>query len=284
MHKKSRWFGVLLVWVSISFIIMASPALGADSKGRPEISAGERALAMLEVQNVFSKHAYYHQVGKYCEELEDIWVSEDGPNAATCTWINGGKLQNYEQTKLNYCTNHFLSQKKKLTELSKIVPSIKDIPENLGAGDEYVMHTQETPVIEVAGDGKTAKGIWYSIGLAVRGSVAPDGTTSTSTQWMWEKYAVDFIKEDGEWKIWHLVNLMDEAPASGNADAGGPPGGGMPPQGGQPQGANAGTGAGGGQLVADKTVEVFKWSPTAVPRIEPRFPEPYYTFSETFSY
>ena len=26
------------------------------------------------------------------------------------------------------------------------------------------------------------------------------------------------------------------------------------------------------------------WSPTKVPAIEPRFPEPYYTFSETFSY
>ena len=23
-------------------------------------------------------------------------------------------------------------------------------------------------------------------------------------QWMYERYAIDFIKEDGEWKIWHF--------------------------------------------------------------------------------
>jgi len=26
------------------------------------------------------------------------------------------------------------------------------------------------------------------------------------------------------------------------------------------------------------------WTPTSMPRIQPKFPEPYYTFSETFSY
>lgn len=33
-----------------------------------------------------------------------------------------------------------------------------------------------------------------------------------------------------------------------------------------------------------KHVDSFHWSPTAVLRIDPKFPEPYYTFSETFSY
>ena len=296
MRVKVRLLGALFVCLSTSFVIMSGSAFGADSKGRPEISSGDRALAMMEVQNVFSKHAYYHQVGKFCEEMQDIWIKENGPNAGTAVWTNGGQVQApYSQIKLNYCTNHLESLKQSLTQLSKIMPSVKDIPENIGAGSEYVMHTQETPVIEVAGDGKTAKGLWYSIGLAVRGSVTQDGKTSTNTQWMWEKYAVDFIKEDGKWKIWHLVNIMDEAPATQSANAGGmgggpggqggaPGGQGSTPGGSQPQGANVGTGAGGSQLQSVKTVEVFKWSPTAVPRIEPKFPEPYYTFSETFSY
>jgi hypothetical protein len=176
------------------------------------------------------------------------------------------------------------------------------------------MHTQETPVIEVAGDGKTAKGIWYSIGLAVRGSVDENGNTSVGTGWMWEKYGVDFIKEDGGWKIWHLINLMDQGPAEsqgqdGMAQApggqggmppggqggmpggqGGPPGGqggmpggqGAPPggQGGMPGGQGGAPGGQGGEMAS----EHFRWSPTAVPRIDPPFPEPYYTFSETFSY
>ena len=103
----------------------------------------------------------------------------------------------------------------------------------------------------------------------------------------------------------------------------GGPGGGMPPGGGQgrggqmpPPGARGGEARGGqmpgGQPPAGRAgaaAEVGKvspdlapqtqvaqmysennpnpyqaWSPIKLPKIEPRFPEPYYTFSETFSY
>jgi len=282
----------LAICLSASLIITCGSAFGAGSKNRPEISAGERALAMMEVQNVFSKHAYYHQVGQFCEEMEDLWVKEDGPNAATCSWNNGGRIQNFAEIMANYCTNHYKSLQQTLTELSKKVPSVKDIPENVGAGGEYVMHTQQTPVIEIAGDGKTAKGIWYSIGIGVRPKINDDGTYTKSTEWMWEKYAVDFIKEDGKWKIWHLINVMDEPPLnspvtvslSGNAGGQGGAPGGAPGGAAPPEGANVGTDAGGGQLMASKVVDAIKWSPTVAPKIAPKFPEPYYTFSETFSY
>lgn len=59
------------------------------------------------------------------------------------------------------------------------------------------VHALLTPVIEVAADGKTAKGVWDSFGPDILG---PDEVGN----WLWIKYAVDFIKEDGAWKIWHL--------------------------------------------------------------------------------
>jgi len=278
MKHRLVWLATLLACMPLSSFSQQSDV---DSKGRPIISPGERAMATLAVQNVFSKHAFYHQVSQFCEEMKDIWVQEDGPNAATSTWNNGGRMQApYSMIKLNYCTNHYKAMQQTLTELNKKVPSVKDVPENIGAGMEYVMHTQETPVIEVADDGKTAKGLWYSIGQGVR----PQGTTGKSTEWMWEKYAVDFIKEDGKWKIWHLINMMDVPPQTASAQTGGAAGPGGAPSGAKPAGANVGTGAAGGQLVSTKTIKVFEWSPTAVPVIEPKFPEPYYTFSETFSY
>jgi hypothetical protein len=264
----------------------------------------------MQVQNAFSKHAFYHQVGKHCEELDDIWVKENGAFGKTATWNLGGNvMEGIAMIKLDYCTIKEQNKKQKLESLSKVYPAVKNIPENLGAGDEYVMHTQETPVIEVAGDGKTAKGIWYSIGLSVNGQVSENGQTSISTGWMWEKYAVDFALEDGKWKIWHLLSKMDQGPAesggrgqgAGGPGAGGAPGGGdrgAGPGGQAPGGAPAGAqeaggrggerggqapgGAGGMQYA--KQVDVPRWSPTAAPAIHPRFPEPYYTFSETFSY
>jgi len=299
MKSKIGYLTVFFVFIAMALAVFAGAASAADSKGRKEISDGERALAMMEVQSVFAKHAFYHQASKHCEEIADIWVAEDGPNAKTARWTLSGStlLQGIAAVKDKYCTQHVEGLKKTLEELSKKVPSIKNIPENIGAGGEYVMHTQETPVIEVAGDGKTAKMICYSIGLAVRGNVDNDGKTSVSTGWMWEKYAVDFIKENGKWKIWHLLNLMDQGPQESQGQdnmaqapggqGGAPPGGqgGAPGgQGGAPPGGQGGTPPGGQAMGGEQASKYFHYSPTAVLRIDPPFPEPYYTFSETFEY
>jgi hypothetical protein len=56
-----------------------------------------------------------------------------------------------------------------------------------------------TPVLEIAGDGNTAKGLWYSPGQVT--VAAPDGV---HCRWVYAKYGVDFIREGDEWKIWHL--------------------------------------------------------------------------------
>ena len=62
------------------------------------------------------------------------------------------------------------------------------------------IHTLATPYIEVAGDGQTAKGIWHSPGFEtqVDKEKVPHGF------WCWGSYSVDFIKENGVWKIWHM--------------------------------------------------------------------------------
>lgn len=73
---------------------------------------------------------------------------------------------------------------------------------------EMHYHTLVSPVIEVAGDGKTAKALWMSPGAVaqVRGEKA-------EAKWAWTKYAVDFKKINGEWKIWHfLVKTVFDSP------------------------------------------------------------------------
>jgi hypothetical protein len=63
------------------------------------------------------------------------------------------------------------------------------------------IHTLTTEVIEIARDGQTAKGLWFSPGLETRKS---QKTGSLEAYWVWGKYYVEFIKEDGEWKFWHF--------------------------------------------------------------------------------
>lgn len=85
---------------------------------------------------------------------------------------------------------------------------------------KIVIHCQGNPIIEVAGDGQTAKGLWFSSGFEGNAFVnKPDPTFEPTlpmyrwdekgfykwTDWVWHKIGIDFIKEDGEWKIWHYL-------------------------------------------------------------------------------
>jgi hypothetical protein len=65
------------------------------------------------------------------------------------------------------------------------------------------IHQITTPVIEVAEDLKTAKGLWMSTGAILMQDDPMDPTGSSFT-WDTGKYAVDFINLNGTWKIWHL--------------------------------------------------------------------------------
>jgi hypothetical protein len=241
---------------------------------RPEISTAERALAMLEVQNVMSKHSYYHAANKHRAEIEDIWVKTDGKYADSATFTNPYFIMKGMDIIIeNYVEDDYQRQLKSLEDISKKHPEIKNVKENIGAGYEWALHAQTTPVIEIAGDGKTAKGIWYSPGVGLGTgtySRINNGSAHVSGILFYEKYGVDFVKEDGEWKIWHIQMYYDFTPMMGAdwtsyenyEDIE------MP----VPEGCSP------------NPISYRPWSPTRVPSIQPAFPEKYYTFEETFSY
>ena len=56
------------------------------------------------------------------------------------------------------------------------------------------------PIIEVSGDGKTAKGQWVCPGIGA----LPKPKEDPQAIWNWGIIAADFICERNQWKIWHL--------------------------------------------------------------------------------
>jgi hypothetical protein len=232
----------------------------------------QKALDVQEVTNVMGKHAYYHSVGHHLQELKDIWVKENGAYAATASFgQNHGYYSGIQRIKLAYGDFNEKNRKANLERISKLYPEVKNVKENEGVGS-LIMHTLTTPIIEVAGDGKTAKGMWYSPGQVTE--IGKDG--KPMAMWMWEKYGADFVKEDGKWKLWHIHMYSDFAVAPGKnwtdpAASGNPFSSGdtveMPPE--------------MRPTIAETTYK--EWGPTVVPQLVP-MPEPYHTFSETFSY
>ena len=119
-------------------------------------------------------------------------------------------------------------------------------------------HMLTTSIIEISEDGQTAKAYWYTPGIVGSG-------------WMYENYACDFIKEDGEWKTWHRTVFAEfsTTPDKSWADTA------------------EGSGGGGGMMESGKDIKVVafeQWSPERLPEYKPKAPVPYKTFSETFSY
>lgn len=154
------------------------------------------------------------------------------------------------------------------------------LPEKLGGKTEdeiygigpFQVKPLTAPVIEVAEDGETAKGLWFCLGCS-----AEVTSRGPEANWTWGYFAGDFVYEDEGWKIWHLQYLNDVDSLCGQSW--------------------------GKTVVNYPELEAFaplkdfaypeytvKESVRELYRVDrpltaaPRIPEPYHTFSETFSY
>lgn len=80
---------------------------------------------------------------------------------------------------------------------SQEIPTHKDASARRGNLDIQALSTM---VFEVAEDTKTARGAWMCQGAETK---IVDGEAECN--WVWTKYGVDFLLEDGKWKIWHMA-------------------------------------------------------------------------------
>jgi hypothetical protein len=145
-----------------------------------------------EIQNVISAHSYHYEAQAQKEEIDKFWSKRDD--------IAYGSMNLTRQQTIDYYYgSNQKARKAKLELMSKLYPDIKNVPKNEGVGD-MVLHLTTTPYIVIAKDGKTAKGLWYSPALCVE--IGTEGKPVPTV--MMEKDEADFIKEDGQWKIWHF--------------------------------------------------------------------------------
>lgn len=158
---------------------LSAPTKDACGKAVNTARLAQLAVDIQQIINVASLHEYYHGAWMHKEELENAWARK----ADDITWTNN--------------TDKYIGQK---SVWKFYVEDAKQMPTK----GMMAYHMLTTPVIEVAGDGKTAKGIFMSFGNVTG---ATNGVASA--QWTQEKYGIDFIKEDGQWKIWHLRTYVE---------------------------------------------------------------------------
>lgn len=198
--KRESIFIVVIIVLAIG-LGLSWNVLSATKKENIDINLElERAQAYGEIQNVIAAHTYCYEAQKQYYEIENFWSKRDD--------ISYGPENQGREAVINYfCATNDAARKAKLKRMSELFPDeVENVPENLGIGD-MVIHLLTTPYIEVAGDCKTAKGLWYVPSINVE--IGLDGEPVPVT--IWEKCEVDFIKEDEHWKIWHFTQWVQFA-------------------------------------------------------------------------
>ena len=225
--------------------LAASPSLEEVYAEAQEAKAmAQRALDAQAIQNVMSRHVLYHCYGEHREEMEELWVQEPANQATAVFGRNQGYEVGYDYIWQSYVVEHDASWLQSASawceehgvDISGMTP--EEIIDKYGGVGQLLLHVTTTSIIEVAEDGLTAKGYWYTPGLLKQ-------TDFANADSMWENYGADFIKENGEWKLWHLhmytdfqcefgtsftgsVSSGELGGAPGTTGVGGPPPGGAP--------------------------------------------------------
>lgn len=274
MPQKSKCSAHLLIAIGLFFA--AATVRVSHAQQAPDLAKRVASLEkkmqeqqdIHELSNLMSLRAFLHGAGLQGKEL-DLWSNRDD-----VSWgqQNGFRV-GIKNVRAAYDERFRRVKAQELAAMHKLYPDVADDPSNLFVGS-LDFHTLTTPILQVAGDGQTAKGMWYTPGFVSGPSAKGGGALNPS--WMWERYAVDFIKEDGKWKFWHVVVLTDFGLRVGSTFSQGNTG---------PNLGTEGTFMHEPPIPMDVKRDLYKeYSATTVPHLYPPPPVPYRTFSETFSY
>lgn len=240
-----------------------------DRKGLSKEVLLDRYLDKREVRNIMGRITAHYSVREEGKIYDDFWSKRDD----VCLGVNDGWFEGAEAVK-----SYYKGLNDRVVFETKLIQ--KAFPKRLaGMSDEEVfgagMMTYRpmcTQVVEIAKDGKTAKGIWCDRGS--HSQLTPGGPVAF---WEWGWFAVDFVKEGDDWKIWHMQNFMELV---------------------APCGESWGQKSGPKPVVdAFKAMADYKdpqpnvpvklhemYNPNRPFTTSPALPCPYETFSETFSY
>ncbi|MGM9615510.1 MAG: hypothetical protein ACI3W7_08290 [Oscillospiraceae bacterium] len=193
---------IMALCMIFSMAFLGSSAFAANETEYSEdiVKAAQRALDRVEVENVISKHEYYHSALNHMEEFLDIWVNED-PWMETMSWTNNNQKMVGAYNVWGFMVPDLVSN------ISNSLGSamnnddqgiIEESDEWYGTG-MFWYHMLMSPMIVVADDGQTARACFQSFGTVT----GPMG--DLCAQWTCESYGFDCAKmSTGEWRIWHL--------------------------------------------------------------------------------
>ncbi len=161
------------------------------------------------IQNIMGKLTQSYLMMEEAQIYDRWWSKRED----VCLGVNTGWYRGAEAVK-----GYYDALGAKIALASELIA--KTFPEKLSGKSQEELYgvgqlgvkPVDTFVIEIAGDGQSAKGLWSLHGTYA--DITPSGPVS---YWDWGYYCVDFVLEDGQWNILHMQYLTDiNSPTGGD--------------------------------------------------------------------
>src|SRR6202050_2312110 len=123
-----------------------------------------------EIQQLQSKYIHYLFKQRFDRIVEECFA-QNLPDVSV-EFSDSGVYRGLESVRALY----------KPFEVTKTIPGF------------FILHMTVNPVIEIAADGRSARSHWLSPGAA---------GAERAASWIWGPFYVDYVKEDGHWRIAH---------------------------------------------------------------------------------
>ena len=222
-----------------------------------------------DIKNLMGKYVASLLLKKEKTMFASFWSKQDD----ICLGVNEGYYQGPEAIKGFYeaIDKYTVATRDLLVKLFPKETEGKTLDELYGIGP-FELKSINNPVIEIATDGETAKGMWGCYGNSTTVT-----TRGPASNWIFATYAADFIREGDQWRLWHLLYLEDvNSPQGHNWSEGKSPYPELPDF----------------APLADvplpepnvKKIVRERYNVNRPPTRLPQIPEPYDSFAETFSY
>ena len=223
------------------------------------------------LQDLAARFMYAWSNGERREALDKYWVQKTHNQRDASFGVNNGFYVGMDEVVRHLVAQYEEECKADLKAFQEARPEKGYTGADLGLG-KTLLHDCTTPLLYIADDGETAKGIFN-----IRGSYNKVTVSGPIAYWIFGWAAVDFVREADGWKIWHMQWLQNV-----NAQCG-------TPFGVEPEQFPA--------IEAYADMASFRMPEPTVKTClmenyytdrpftkSPKVPEPYETFSDTFSY
>jgi hypothetical protein len=142
----------------------------SEAEVRELLARVQRLEDTLEIQKLQSKYAHY----LFTQQFERIFAECFASDLAEVSveFSDSGVYRGADSVRSLY----------RAFEVTREIPGF------------FILHMTVNPYIEIARDGQSARSHWLSPGCA---------GSNTSASWIWGPCYVDYVKEDGAWRIAH---------------------------------------------------------------------------------